>query len=95
MVALLNIGAEEMKGKEEIRQASQMIKNSRMNIHFNGYIEPHEIANGVSDVIVADGFTGNIALHSIEGTASLVVRMITDAIKSARSQEHTFELQSR
>lgn len=80
-VALLNIGAEEMKGKEEIRQAAHMIKNSRMNIDFKGYIEPHEIPNGIADVIVADGFTGNIALKSIEGTARLVVRMLKDAIK--------------
>lgn len=80
-VALLNIGTEEMKGKEEIHQAAEMIKNSRMNIDFRGYIEPHEIPNGVADVIVTDGFTGNIALKSIEGTARLVVRLLKDAIK--------------
>lgn len=80
-VALLNIGAEEMKGKEEIRQAAKIIKNSHMNIDFIGYIEPHEIPNGLADVIVADGFTGNIALKSIEGTARLVARLIKDAIK--------------
>ena len=82
-VALLNIGAEEMKGKEEIRQAAHMIKSSKMNIDFRGYMEPHEIPNGVADVIVADGFTGNIALKSIEGTAKLVVRMLKDAIKGS------------
>ena len=52
-----------------------------MNIDFIGYIEPHEIPNGVADVIVADGFTGNIALKSIEGTARLVVRLLKDAVK--------------
>ncbi len=82
-VALLNIGAEEMKGKEEIRQAAQLIKNSKMNIDFRGYIEPHEIPNGVADVIVSDGFTGNIALKSTEGTARLVIRMVKDAIKKS------------
>lgn len=82
-VALLNIGAEEMKGKEEIKQAAQLIKNSKMNIDFIGYIEPHEIANGVADVIVADGFTGNIALKSIEGTAKQITRMIKDCIKGS------------
>ena len=82
-VALLNIGAEEMKGKEEIRQAAQLIKNSKMNIDFRGYIEPHEIPNGVADVIVSDGFTGNIALKSTEGTARLVIRMVKDAIKNS------------
>lgn len=82
-VGLLNIGTEEMKGKEEIRQAAHMIKNSKMNFEFVGYVEPHEIPNGVADVIVADGFTGNIALKSTEGTARLMLRMIKDAIKKS------------
>lgn len=82
-VALLNIGAEEMKGKEEIHKAAQMIRNSHMNIDFIGYIEPHEIPNDQADVIVADGFTGNIALKSIEGTARLIIRMIKRAVKNS------------
>lgn len=82
-VALLNIGAEEMKGKEEIHKAAQMIRNSHMNIDFIGYIEPHEIPNDKADVIVADGFTGNIALKSIEGTARLILRMIKNAVKNS------------
>ena len=82
-VALLNIGAEAMKGKEEIHKAAQMIRNSHMNIDFIGYIEPHEIPNDKADVIVADGFTGNIALKSIEGTARLVIRMIKNAVKGS------------
>ena len=82
-VALLNIGSEEMKGKEEIKQAAQMIKNSKMDMDFIGYIEPHEISNGKADVIVADGFTGNIALKSIEGTAKQMVRMMKDAVKGS------------
>ena len=80
-VALLNIGAEEMKGKEEIRQAARMLHNSQTDINYTGYIEPHEIANGAADVIVADGFTGNVALKTTEGTARLVVRLIKKAIK--------------
>lgn len=79
-IALLNIGTEEMKGREEIHQAAHMIKNSRMSLDYRGYIEPHEIPDGVADVIVADGFTGNIALKSIEGTARLVVRLLKDAV---------------
>ena len=54
-----------------------------MNIDFIGYIEPHEIPNNKADVIVADGFTGNIALKSIEGTARLVMRMIKNAVKGS------------
>lgn len=82
-IALLNIGAEEMKGKEEIRHAAQMIRNSTMDIDFIGYIEPHEIPFGKADVIVADGFTGNVALKSIEGTAKLIRVMIKDAIHNS------------
>ncbi len=82
-VALLNIGAEEMKGKEEIKHAAQMIRNSHLDIDFIGYIEPHEIQNGAADVVVADGFTGNIALKSIEGTARLILRMFKQQIKDS------------
>lgn len=79
-IALLNIGAEEMKGKEEIRHAAKMLRSSSLDLDFIGYIEPHEIPFGKADVIVADGFTGNVALKSIEGTAKLIRSMITDAL---------------
>ena len=82
-VALLNIGSEEMKGKEEIHQAAKVIKNSHLDMDFIGYIEPHEIPEGKADVIVTDGFSGNIALKSIEGTAKLVVRLIKDSVKKS------------
>lgn len=82
-IALLNIGAEEMKGKEEIRHAAQMIRNSSMDIDFIGYIEPHEIPFGKADVVVTDGFTGNVALKSTEGTAKLIRSMVKDAVKSS------------
>ncbi len=82
-VALLNIGAEEMKGREEIHEAAKIIRRARLDIDFIGYIEPHEIPEGKADVIVTDGFTGNIALKSIEGTAKLVVRLMKDAVKKS------------
>lgn len=82
-VALLNIGAEEMKGKEEIHQAAKVIRNSQLDINFIGYIEPHEIPNGKADVIISDGFTGNIALKSIEGTARLVLRLLKNSVKKS------------
>ena len=82
-VALLNIGAEEMKGKEEIKQASQMLKGAHLDFDFIGFIEPHEVSNGLADVVVADGFTGNIALKSTEGTARLLLRMFKQQIKSS------------
>ena len=82
-VALLNIGAEEMKGKDEIKQAAQMIRNSHLDMDFLGFVEPHELSNGVADVVVADGFTGNIALKSTEGTARLLLRMFKSGIKDS------------
>lgn len=82
-VALLNIGSEEMKGREEIKQAAQMIKNSHLDMDFIGFIEPHDIYKGLADVVVADGFTGNIALKSIEGTAKQLISIFKKSVKSS------------
>lgn len=82
-IALLNIGAEEMKGREEIHQAAKMIKNTHLDLNFIGYIEPHQIGEGYADVIVSDGFTGNIALKTMEGTAKLISGMLKNAIKNS------------
>ena len=82
-VALMNIGAEEMKGKEEIHNAASIIKNSNLNLNFIGYIEPHEIPQNKADVVVADGFSGNIALKSVEGTSRLIMRIIKQSIKES------------
>ncbi|MBO7097236.1 MAG: phosphate acyltransferase PlsX [Alphaproteobacteria bacterium] len=84
-VALLNIGSEEMKGREEIRHAAQMLKEASndLNLNFIGYIEPHDIPFGKADVIVADGFTGNVALKSIEGTAKFAAALLKDSVKKA------------
>ena len=81
-VALLNIGSEEMKGRDEIRHALQMLKAAAddLNMDFIGYIEPHDIPFGKADVIVADGFTGNVALKSIEGTAKFAASMLKNAV---------------
>ncbi|MBO5284538.1 MAG: phosphate acyltransferase PlsX, partial [Alphaproteobacteria bacterium] len=78
-VALMNIGAEEMKGKGEIHVAAHIIKHTHLNLDFIGYIEPHEIPKDKADVVVADGFSGNIALKSVEGTCHLIMRLIKDS----------------
>ena len=82
-VALMNIGAEEMKGKEEIHMAAHIIKNTHLNLNFIGYIEPHEIPKNKADVVVADGFSGNIALKSVEGTSRLMMHLIKNSIKKS------------
>ena len=80
-VALLNVGSEEIKGTEIIKKAHSLLKDLSKNgdFHFNGYIEGNKIPEGKSNVIVTDGFTGNIALKTAEGTA----KFITDNLKIA------------
>lgn len=82
-IALLNIGAEEMKGREEIHQAAKMIKNTHLDLNFIGYIEPHQIGQGYADVVVSDGFTGNISLKTMEGTAKLITGLLKDSIRKS------------
>ena len=72
-VALLNIGSEEIKGHETIKKAYQSWKIKKMNfMNFCGYIEGNHIMDGNVNVIVTDGFTGNVALKTAEGTANFI-----------------------
>jgi glycerol-3-phosphate acyltransferase PlsX len=79
-VALLNVGAEEQKGHEEIRAAAQLIRDAGLDLDFQGFAEGDDIAKGTFDVIVTDGFTGNIALKTGEGTARLVGQLLREAL---------------
>ena len=73
-VALLNVGSEEIKGTELLKNTSKKLKIlSNKNFIYNGYIEGNEIMSGKSNVIVTDGFTGNIALKTAEGTAKFII----------------------
>ena len=80
-VALLNIGSEEIKGHEIIKETYQKL-NDRKNIDFDfeGYIEGNELMNGDVNVIVADGFTGNVALKTAEGTANFITSELKKAM---------------
>ena len=81
-VALLNIGSEELKGNEIIKETFQKLNEKKNNnFNFSGYIEGNHLMNGEVNVIVADGFTGNVALKTAEGTANF----ITDELKQALS----------
>ena len=73
-VALLNIGSEEIKGNEQVKKAAELLKNAHIN--YIGYIEGDEIYQGIADVIVCDGFVGNVALKVTEGVAKLVSHYI-------------------
>ena len=72
-IAILNIGTEEGKGKEFLQEASTLISNSFLKNNFIGYIEPDQITSGKADVIVTDGFTGNIALKTAEGLSNFIM----------------------
>jgi phosphate acyltransferase len=77
-VALLNVGSEEIKGTETLKKTFNKLKDmNKDNFLFNGYIEGNKIMEGNTDVVVTDGFTGNIALKTAEGTA----KFITDSLK--------------
>ena len=80
-VALLNIGSEELKGNEIIKETYQIL-NQRQNedFEFKGYIEGNQLMNGDVNVIVADGFTGNIALKTAEGTANFITSELKKAM---------------
>ena len=78
-IALLNVGLEEIKGHEEIKKAYQHLKEStKKNFEFHGYIEGNHIMDGNVNVIVTDGFTGNIALKTAEGTANFITKYLKE-----------------
>ena len=80
-VALLNIGSEELKGNETIKETFQKLneKKSR-NLNFSGYIEGNQLMDGDVNVIVSDGFTGNVALKTAEGTANFITNELKQAL---------------
>jgi phosphate acyltransferase len=79
-VGLLNVGSEDQKGHEEIRAAARLIRETGVDISFHGFVEGDDIAKGTVDVVVTDGFTGNIALKTGEGTARLVAQFLREAL---------------
>ena len=81
-VALLNIGSEELKGNETIKETYQLLneKKSQKGFNFSGYIEGNQLMNGDVNVIVADGFTGNVALKTAEGTANFITGELKKAM---------------
>jgi len=80
-VALLNIGSEEIKGNEIIKDTYQQLNQKKnLDFEFKGYIEGNQLMNGDVNVIVADGFTGNVALKTAEGTANFITSELKKAM---------------
>lgn len=77
-IGILNIGSEDLKGHEEVRAAAAILKESHLKDDFYGYVEGDDITKGTVDVVVTDGFSGNIALKTIEGTAKLISRIMKE-----------------
>ncbi len=82
-VGLLNVGSEELKGHEEVRQAAAWLRHNGSPVNFHGFVEGNDIGTGVVDVVATDGFTGNVALKAIEGTAKLYTSFVRDAFRTS------------
>jgi len=75
-IGLLNLGVEEIKGNDQVKQAAQLLQGSALN--YGGYVEADRMYQGVADVVVCDGFTGNVALKASEGVASVISRYLRE-----------------
>jgi glycerol-3-phosphate acyltransferase PlsX len=82
-VGLLNIGEEDLKGKESVKKAAAILQDSKLDIRFHGFVEGNDIAEGTVDVFVTDGFSGNIALKTAEGTARLYSHYLREAFRQS------------
>ncbi len=82
-VGLLNVGQEELKGNETVRAAARLIRDSGVDLNYQGFVEGDDISLGVVDVVVTDGFSGNIALKTAEGAVKLVAHWMREAFTSS------------
>lgn len=82
-IGLLNVGSEELKGDDRVREAAEVLKASPIAPLFHGFVEGHDIAAGTVDVVVTDGFTGNVALKTGEGTLKLVRDLLREVFSSS------------
>jgi glycerol-3-phosphate acyltransferase PlsX len=80
---ILNVGSEEIKGHEYLHGASAILRSVKLPGHFHGFVEGDDIAKGTVDVVVTDGFTGNIALKTAEGTATLFNEFLRQTFRSS------------
>lgn len=84
-VGLLNVGSEDLKGNDAVRAASARLREPVMPIHFHGFIEGDDIAAGTVDVVVTDGFTGNVAVKTAEGMGKLFGELLEAAFRHSLS----------
>ena len=84
-VGLLNVGHEEMKGHEEVRQAHGVLREGGFDLDYRGFVEGGDLTRGAVDVVVTDGFTGNVALKAMEGAARFITSELRTALTSGVS----------
>jgi phosphate acyltransferase len=82
-IGLLNVGSEDQKGHDELRAAAAILRATQLPIDFRGFVEGDDITAGTVDVVVADGFTGNVALKTAEGMAKLYSHFLRGAFRSS------------
>ncbi|MFC3124674.1 phosphate acyltransferase PlsX [Pseudoroseomonas globiformis] len=82
-IGLLNVGSEELKGDDRVRQAAEMLRESGLAGNFHGFVEGHDITAGTVDVVVTDGFTGNVALKTGEGALKLMIGLLKQVFASS------------
>lgn len=82
-IGLLNIGSEDMKGHDEVREAAGLLRDGGFGLDYHGFVEGTDIAKGTVDVVVTDGFTGNIALKTAEGVAKFISGLLKEALTSS------------
>jgi glycerol-3-phosphate acyltransferase PlsX len=81
-IGLLNVGSEDIKGHEEVREAARILREGGLDLNYHGFVEGDDIAKGTVDVVVTDGFTGNIALKTAEGVARFISTLMREALTS-------------
>lgn len=94
-VGLLNIGVEEIKGVEEVREAHALLKETDLPIDYRGFVEGDQIGQGIVDVVVVEGYAGNIALKTAEGTAKQIASYVREALTSSPAAKAGALLASR
>jgi len=81
-IGVLNVGSEDMKGHEEVREAARILRAGGLGLNYHGFVEGDDIAKGELDVIVTDGFTGNVAIKTAEGLARFFINELRSAFGS-------------
>lgn len=82
-IGLLNVGSEEMKGHDEVKDAHRILRSGTIPVDYFGFVEGNDILEGTTDVVVTDGFTGNIALKTAEGASRLIYSTLKTAIENS------------